>query len=234
MPIYERGVAEDHVLIDECERGFGWIAHPEETGARASHALVGDEGGVWLLDPLHADGIQEKISKLGEVEGVVVFSNYHVRDAEYFAEQYSVPIYCPKFLHRTRDRVETQTRSVGESVRESGFRIFQYKPFPGWVEAIAFRDSDRTLYVPDAMGTTDLFTVRNERIGVYLLARLNPPRDILAGQSPDRILVGHGSGILDNAEAELNVVLGKARRRLPSAIRSNGVAQLKALWRALG
>lgn len=57
--------------VDRWDGGFGWIAEPEETMQRASHALV-DNGDVWIVDPVDTSGLDEQIAEKGEVTGVVV------------------------------------------------------------------------------------------------------------------------------------------------------------------
>lgn len=73
-----------------------------------------------------------------------------------------------------------------------------------------------------------------ERLGMYLLRRFAPPRQVFEGLSPQRILVGHGPGIFENASAALRTVLDGVRRRLPATLRSNGWEQFRALTAALG
>ena len=46
MPIFDRTESKNHQVIDRWDGGIGWIAHPDEDSRRASHAVVGDNGGV--------------------------------------------------------------------------------------------------------------------------------------------------------------------------------------------
>lgn len=236
---YDRGDPTDCEVIDRWPGGVGWLAHPGEDGRRASHAVVGEEGGVWVIDPLDAPGVDEVLATLGEVAGVVVCSNYHVRDAAALAARHDVSVHVPRWLSRATDRLRASTREastvrVDGVVGSSGLRVRRCAPLPGWSEAVARRESDGTLYVPDVLGTAPLFTVGDERLGTYLLCRLSPPRDVLGGLSPERVLVGHGTGVLDDAAAALDDALAGARRRLPAALRANGRGQLRALVDALG
>jgi hypothetical protein len=234
MPIYDRNPASEHEILDRYETGIGWLAHPNETGRRTSHAVVGEDGGVWLIDPINAPGINEKLSTLGDVCGVIVCSNYHVRDADVFAARHDIPVYCPSWLSRAASKLEAPIEPKTETIGTSGFELHRCRPFPGWSEAVAYRKSDETLYVADVLGTSTLFTVGEERLGMYLLCRIAPPRTVFEGLSPQRILVGHGPGIFENASAALRTALDGARRRLPAALRSNGWQQLRALTAALG
>nr|WP_255195690.1 hypothetical protein [Halorarius litoreus] len=80
MPVKELG-AGTATEIDRFGGGVGWLAHPDETMRRASHALATDEG-VFLVDPVDAEGVDALVADLGEVAGVVVLLEYHARDAE--------------------------------------------------------------------------------------------------------------------------------------------------------
>lgn len=233
MPIYDRRSSSEYEVVDRWDGGFGWFAYPDETGRRTSHAVVGADGGVWVIDPLDAPGIDEELSALGDVRGVLVCSNYHVRDADRFAARHDVPVYCPSWLSRAVSGLDAPIDPETDTVGTSGFELRRCRPFPGWSEAVAYRESDETLYVPDVLGTTPLFTVGAERLGMYLLCRFVPPRAVFDDLSPNRVLVGHGAGIFEDTSAALRTALDGARRRLPAALRSNGWGQLRALTAAL-
>ena len=234
MPMYDRLAPEDPEIIDRWSGGIGWLAHPDETGMRASHAFVGDDGGVWVVDPLDAPDIDDELETFGEVAGVVVLSNYHARDADTFAARHDVPVFLPRWLSRVAEQIESPSEYVVENIGTSGFEIRRCAPFPGWDEAIAYREADGTLYVPDVLGTAPLFTVGEERLGTYLMCRLFPPRGVFEDVSPERILVGHGTGLFENAPTALTDALAGARRRFPAALLQNGWGQIRALTAALG
>jgi hypothetical protein len=234
MPIYDRRSPWGYEILDRWDCGIGWLAYPDEAGRRMSHAVIGEDGGVWVIDPLDAPGIDAELAMLGDVRGVIVCSNYHVRDADLFASRHDVPVYCPPWLSRAVSKLDGSTEPGTGTIDTSGIELRRCRPFPGWSEAIAYRGTDRTLYVPDVLGTTPLFTVGEERLGMYLLCRFAPPRQAFRDLSPQRILVGHGAGIFENAPSALRTALDGARRRLPAALRSNGWKQLRALTAALG
>jgi hypothetical protein len=233
---YDRSRPTAPEFVDEWAGGVGWLAHPDETGRRTSHAVVGDDGGVWVFDPLDAPGVDDALAALGDVAGVVVCSDYHVRDAAALARRHDVPVIVPPWLSRARSRLADRgvRPRVAARAGSSGFALRRSDPLPGWTEAAAWRAGDGTLYVPDAVGTAPLFTVGDERLGVYLLCRLSPPRRAFAGLSPDRVLVGHGTGVFDDAASALRDALDGARRRFPAAFRENGAGQVRALVGALG
>lgn len=222
-----------NVNLPRFEEGVGWIAHPDEDGWRASHAICGKDG-VWVIDPLDAPGVDDLLSELGEVAGVAVLSDYHSRDASTIAERHGVSVHVPRWMDRVAARITAPVERCAWSLGDSGFDIQRFVPFPGWSEAFAYRESDQTLYIPETLGTAPLYTVGAERIGVYLLCRLFPPQNLLIDTNPERILVGHGEGILENAETALTDALNNARRRFPTALLTSGRGQLRAGIEALG
>lgn len=234
MPTYDRSEPTGYRLVDEWDGGFGWLAHPDETVRRASHAVVGEDGGVWLLDPLDAPGIEAEIDALGDVAGVAVCSSYHARDATAFATRYDVPVSVPEWMDRVGSRIDAPLERYAGELGASGLRVREARPLPGMCEAIAYRRSDGTLYAPDLLGTAPLYTVGDERLGVYLFCRPVPPTDAFAGTDPERVLVGHGTGVFDDAAGALETALATARRGFPRALLENGGSQLRALVGALG
>jgi len=221
MPVYDRRDATDPRILDHFETGFGWIAHPEEGGQRASYAVRGGDG-VWLFDPLDAAGVDELVAELGEVAGVAVLSNFHARDADTFADRYDVPVFIPDWMDRVPERVDASIERYGRELGESGFVVDRIDPLPGWREGVAYREGDGTLYTPDLLSTR--WTVGSERLTLTLPCRFFPPREVLAPLEPDRILVGHGDGIAENATDVLADTLEGARQRLPRAIVTQGPA----------
>ncbi|PCR91340.1 hypothetical protein [Natrinema ejinorense] len=232
MVIYDRSSSASTRLIDEFDGGIGWLAHPDEAGRRASHALLGDEGGVWLFDPLEAPGTDEAIDALGEVAGVVVCSAYHARDADRFARRFDVPVYVPRWLERVSERLDAPRERFDGELEGSGFAVREVSPVPGWSEAIAYRRSDGTLYVPDLLGTAPPYLAGDERLAVYLLLRPVVPTGVFEGIAPKRILLGHGTGVFTDAAAVLADALATARPRFPRAL-LEGRSQLRALVDAL-
>lgn len=229
--MYIREAASGYQEIDRWSGGVGWFAHPEETGRRASHAIRDDDG-VWVFEPLDAPGIDTLVADLGEVAGVAVLSDYHARDSATFANRHDVSVHVPAWFERVEDRVDAPIERFEGALGNSGFRVQRYAPFPGWREGIAVRESDGTVYVPEALGTAPFYTVGAEQLGVHTFVRLVPPRDPLGDINPERVLVGHGTGIFDEAGTILANTLDGARRRLLAELRENGLQRLRATWSA--
>lgn len=217
--MFDRDADSEFVVTAEWDGGVEWLAHPNEPGQRASHALVGEDG-VWVVDPLDAPGLDERLAELGEVAGVVVCSDYHARDAGTIARRHGVPVHVPVGLDRVASRFDDPITWFRGNLGDSGFEARTYSPLPGWSEAALVGGG--TLYVPDLLGTAPTFTVGDERLGVFLFRRPAPIRAPFADLDPDRILVGHGTAVETNAPAALSDALGDARRRFPRALATNG------------
>ena len=178
---------------DEFEGGFGWIA--EERLERASHALLVD-GRVWLTDPVDVDGVEGRVRSLGEPAGVLQLLDRHGRDGETWAARLGVPL------------VRAWDDSPLEALRVRDWRR--------WREVALWEPRSRTLVCADALGTLPFFRAPGERVGWHPLVRPSPPRSF-DGVEPARILVGHGSGVHEDAAAALADLLRHGRRRLPAA-----------------
>lgn len=230
MTTFERGDSDGARITANWDGGFSWIAHPEEDGQRGSHA-VETEAGTWLVDPLDAPDIEERIASLAAVTGVAVLSCYHTRDAGRFARRHDVAVHIPAWMDRVDARldapVERYTFSPAPSVR-----VLPCRPFPGWQEAVWYHEPTGTLVVPDSLGTADLFRVGDERLGLELLRRLLPPTE-LAALDPERILVGHGEPVTGDPGAALRDALDGARRSFPEALVENGPESVRTIVSAL-
>ncbi|WP_248896672.1 hypothetical protein [Haloplanus halobius] len=215
MPL--KGGRADLREIDRWGGGVGWIAHPDERMQRASHALVGDDG-VWVVDPVDAPGVDDLLADLGAVAGVAVCLDRHERDAATVATRHDVPAFVPDWMDGVAANLDAPVERFGDELGDSGYRVRRVRntSIPPWQEAALYRP-DETLLVPEAVGTASFFRAGDERLGVHPMLRPIPPRDALGDCSPDRILVGHGEGIADDATAALDDALAGARRRLPAA-----------------
>ncbi|MFC7165961.1 hypothetical protein [Halospeciosus flavus] len=192
--------------------GIGWLAHPEETMRRASHALAVD-GEVWVVDPVDVPDLDALLAEFGDVAGVVCLLDRHERDSAQVAGRHDVPVYAPPFVDRSFEGVQVE-RFAGE-LADTGLHLVQAVDLPGWREGALYAP-DETLVVADALGTADYFTVGAERLGVHPMLRPLPPSN-LAGLGPERVLVGHGTGVMADGEEALRVALGGARKNLPRA-----------------
>jgi hypothetical protein len=214
MPM--KGGSPDLRIVDRWESGAGWIAYPEEGMRRASHALATDDG-VWVVDPVDAPGVDDLLADLGEVAGVVICLDRHERDAVGIARRHDAPVFVPDRMHGVADDLDTATERFGTRLGGTDYRALTVRnsSLPPWQE-VALTDGE-TLYVPEAVGTAPFFRAGDERVGVHPMLRLFPPRRALGGLEPDRLLVGHGAGVEEDAARALRDALAGARRRAPAA-----------------
>lgn len=202
-------------VVDRWEDGISWTLAEEIGGMhRTSHAIDTEEG-VWLVDPVDAPGLDDELAELGDVAGVTLLLDRHMRDADSIAARHNVRVALPTRLAGVTDDIEAPVETYSESLSETGFRPITVVNNRLWHE-VALRDPGTgTLIVPEAVGTADFFTTGTERLGVHPALRLFPPRKSLGNLSPDRILVGHGPGLFDGATAALRTALGNSRRSAP-------------------
>jgi hypothetical protein len=210
MGIKETTPATDFEEIDRWEGGVGWLAHPEEKMQRASHALaVGDD--VWVVDPVDAPDVDDLFAEFGDVAGVVVLLGRHMRDAEAVARRHDVPVYLPTWVRRSPGP-DVAIRRFENTLADTGFRVLKVVDNPAWQEAALYDESAGTLVVSESVGTASYFRTERERLGVHPMLRLFPP-DALRGLTPERILVGHGEGVFEDATGALAEALRESRRR---------------------
>lgn len=159
-------------VVDETDFGFGWIAAEPAFMQRCGHALrVG--GGVWVFDPVAAEGVVERIRALGEPAGVVVLIGRHERDSAALAAELGVRRFTPSSLP---PGAPFQLARVGRG------------------ELAAWLPEEKALVVAEALGTVQYMRAPGERLGLHPFRRLLPPRRLNAFD-PEHVLVGHGAGL---------------------------------------
>lgn len=182
---------------DEFEHGFGWT----EPGflERTSHALVANDG-VWLIDPLAADGLQERIREAGRPAGVIQLLDRHDRDCAALADRLGVPLHVVPFA----------------GIEGAPFTFRRVVRLPGWREVALWWPEGRVLVCADALGTAAYFRAPGDRLGVHPLLRFVPPRAMARALTPSHVLCGHGEGIHgEEAAFHLEKALATSRRRAP-------------------
>ncbi|WP_135825997.1 MBL fold metallo-hydrolase [Halorussus ruber] len=218
MPLKKTQSATEFEEIDRWEEGVGWIAHPDETMLRASHAIDTDEG-VWVVDPVDAEGIDDLFAEFGDVAGVVVLLNRHYRDADEIAQRHDVPVYVPAWFDRVPE-MTAPLRRFDTTLPGTDYRVLNVADSFGWEEAALYDEDSGTLVVGESVGNAPYFTTPGERIGVHPMMRLTPP-SVLRGLRPERVLVGHGRGATENAADALEDALRRSRRRTPKLYAEN-------------
>ena len=184
--------------------GLSWIAFPDERGQRASHAIL-TEAGVWLVDPVDVDGLDERVSELGTVAGVVVLQDRHTRDATDVARRHEVPVSIPDWMSLAREKLESQAESLGSELPGTNYTVHRLIETGDWEEAILFNERTNTLVVPEAIGTLPSFGEADSSLGVH--PSLDEPPRALLDWAPTRILVGHGPSIHGDAHRKLRAAI---------------------------
>ena len=213
MSLKESGDATDWEATNRWERGASWLAYPDETMQRASHVLETDAG-VLVVDPVDAPGIDELFAEFGDVAGVVVLLDRHKRDSAAVANRHDVPVYLPNVLSGIASDLDAPTESVRNQLPGTDYGVHTVVDNPFWSEAALYGDEDDTLVVSEALGTADYFLAGGERLGVHPMRRLTPPSK-LGRLSPKRVLVGHGHGVMTDAESAVADALRGSRSRTP-------------------
>ncbi|MGE5691086.1 MAG: hypothetical protein ACM33B_11090 [Pseudomonadota bacterium] len=184
-------------FCDEEPWGFGWFRKGDRF-VRTSHALLAD-GGVWLVDPLDAPGVEERVRALGEPRGVIQLLDRHARDGAAWAARLGVPHHVVPFA------------PVGP------FELVPLVRSRWWREAALWWPGERVLAIADALGSIPYFRGGDEPLGVHPLLRLRPPWPLLR-LAPEHVLVGHGRGVHGpETAAAMRDSIRAARRRLPRA-----------------
>ena len=161
-------------FADELDDAFGWAG--SKGMRRTSHALAVD-GRVWLIDPIEADGLEERIRTLGEPAGVIQLLDRHKRDGAALAERLGVPLHV-----------------VPASLPGTPFRFLPVLGRRWWKEVALWWPERGILVCADALGTIPFFRAGDELAGLHPFLRLVPPR-ALRGLGVEHLLVGHGEGI---------------------------------------
>ena len=151
--------------------------------------------------------------------GVVVGLDRHKRDADVLARRFDVPVYVPGWMSGVAGDLDAPVERFGGELADSGFETVRIRDtsVPPWQEAGLFHPDDGTLIVPEAVGTAAYFRAPGEVLGVHPMLRPVPPRRALSRFAPERVLVGHGAGVDDDAAAALRAALDNARSNLLGA-----------------
>ena len=182
----------------ERDWGVGWIAAEPAFMQRACHALAHD-GGVWLIDPVDGDGLEERIAPLGEVRAVLQLLDRHGRDGGALARRHDVPLLATPF----------------DRVAGAPFEPIAVLRRRRWSETALWWPERRALVVAEALGTAPYFPAPGARVGVHPALRLTPPRP-LAGFDPEHLLVGHGPPLLGgDVPGAVRSAIERSRREIP-------------------
>ena len=186
------------VSYEELPFGLTWVV--DEPMRRTSHALA-DDGRVWFVDPVAEPEALERARALGEVAGVLQLLDRHGRDCAAVARELGVPLSV-----------------VPDELPGTAFECIPVVRRWRWRETALWWPDQRALVVPEAVGTTRVFTGGAGPVGVHLLLRVTPPGRLRAYE-PQHLLVGHGHGVHGRTAADgLTRTLDHSWRDLPKAM----------------
>lgn len=208
---------DDFPAVTHHEQGLTWIAYPDERMQRASHAITADNS-VWIIDPVTAPEITEKIKTMGTVDGIVVLLDRHKRDAAAFAKEFDIPVYVPASMDGVTEAIDAETVRFAGTLGTTELETHTVVDQRFWQETALYHRPTATLVIPEAVGTASYFLAPEERLGVHPMLRAVPPRSALEGFDPNSILVGHGTPVLEDAGTALTTALAGSRRRMPSLV----------------
>jgi hypothetical protein len=180
--------------------GISWLPDPGEVMQRACHAVLLGER-VWIVDPVDAEDLDERIAAVGEPTAVLQLLD---RDCAEVAARLGIPHHRLPF----------------GGVRGAPFETITLIRNRLWNEVAIWAPGERALIVAEAVGTAPYFRAGDEQVGIHPMLRLTPPRR-LAGYASEHLLTGHGTGMHGPGTAEaLRHGLDGARRRIPQAMLS--------------
>ena len=187
--------------FEEHDVGISWLPDPGEVMQRACHAVALD-GRVWVIDPVDADGLDERIRALGEPAGVVQLLDRHDRDCAEVAGRLGVAHHRLPF----------------DGIDDSPFEAVPLIRNRLWNEVVLWAPAHRVLVVPEAVGTAPYFRAGDERVGIHPMLRLTPPGKLKSFDA-EHLLTGHGTGMHGPETADaLRHGLSGARKRIPQAL----------------
>jgi hypothetical protein len=190
--------------VTEWDGGWSWISYPAERGRRASHALETDAG-VWLVDPVDHDGLDDVLATSGDVTAVLVLHDRHTRDAETVARRHNVGVHVPSWMELVRTKLDEEPAVVDDTIPGTNYAVEELVDTDEWEEAFLVDQSSSIMLVPEAVGTLRSFGSDDENLGVH--PSLDDPPRRLADWHPDRLLVGHGKSIYTDAHRQLEAAL---------------------------
>jgi hypothetical protein len=210
----------DIEVVDRFDGGISWKHAGAGLLECRSHALVDDDGGVWLIDPLDGAGLDEELEQLGEVVGVLVLFDRHLRSSARLAQRYGARLLAPPGRWRRGNRRPAGAEELATHVEGVPFRFLPIVERDGqWLEWALWWGDRRILIVPEAVGSAQWYRSRSkEPLAVHPVLRIvEPPRTLLElgdDVRPARLLVGHGDTIDHDAQETLELAVHEARREL--------------------
>jgi hypothetical protein len=169
-----------------------------------------------VIDPVDLSGLDDALSAIGPVLGVVTLLDRHQRDAAVVATRLGVERMLPAVL--------------GGGLHVDGVEERTVIDRRSWHESLLWLPDRRLLVCAETLATADPFLAHaRDRLGMHPLARIRVPRRAFAGLDPLVIAVGHGPPLRDGASPALRRTLDTARLSLPRHLARLAPAVVRAL-----
>nr|WP_255195689.1 hypothetical protein [Halorarius litoreus] len=127
--------------------------------------------------------------------------------------------------------LDVPTRRFSGALPATRYDLLPVIVTPIWKEWALF--DGETLVVAESVGAADYFLAPEETdLGVSHMRRPLPP-SAFDGLDPDRILLGHGEGVHEDAAATLDETLANARATTLAFYRENAPTMVRTLTAAL-
>lgn len=168
-----------------------------------------------------------------QVAGVVVLAGLHRRDAAAVADRHDVPVYLPATIAEVKKKLDVPVEIFEGTLPGTSVRAIPVLDGFPWGEAVLFDQSSGTLVATEILVTSDRTTGWGERLAVGPYARLQPPRSQLGDLPVERVLVGHGPPLLDDAADALDHALANSYRELPAYLLKDVLFMLRAGYVAM-
>ncbi|HEY6762699.1 MAG TPA: hypothetical protein VI318_24570 [Baekduia sp.] len=191
--------------------GLTWVM--DDAMQRGCHALVADDGRVWLVDPARDDAALAAAAALGTPAGVLQLLDRHNRDCTAIADELGV-----------RHWSTTAVRDAGAALPFEVRRVVWNRL---WKEVALWWPARRALVVAESLGTNAAFAVGDGPVGVHPMRRPLPPT-MLRHLDAEHLLVGHGPPLHGPAVgADDDRAIARSRQDIPKLL-----VKLPALLRA--
>jgi len=233
-------MATDTPAIEVAHRwdhGCSWKLQGAGQLACRSHALRDLDGRVWLVDPIDGIGLDALLAELdGDVVGVIVLLDRHLRDAESLASRHECRLLVPPGRWRPGHPAPAAAERIAGEVAACPFRFLPLVVRPGqWLEWALWWPDQRVLVIAEAAGSANYYLASaQERLAIHPMLRVLGPPTALADASmepePELLLMGHGDAVEGtDIEQLLTGAVEAARRTLPAyAVRSAALAAREA------
>ncbi|MCW2994156.1 MAG: hypothetical protein JWQ18_1651 [Conexibacter sp.] len=136
--------------ILEHELGLTWVM--DDAMERGSHALLDEDGRVWLIDPVADDEALARAAALGPAAGVIQLLDRHNRDCSLLASRLEVPLL-----------------RVPDQLPDTPFTAHRVIHNRLWREVALWWPARKALIVAEALGTNAAFAVGDGPVGKLLL-----------------------------------------------------------------